>query len=147
MLVHSSFDLLRIVAIYWYKIQSGRVSSVGTVYIIQQIKQYRHVLNTSIFLYMHLHMYQNVYNFSFQNELENSSNVFNSIKFDRKKQSINSSNFNCFHFYTRIYICILHRYWAQLSWQAYNTHTFKVSIFANALLFCMGYCTHSYRCF
>lgn len=96
MLVHSSFDLLRIVAIYWYKIQSGRVSSVGTVYIIQQIKQYRHVLNTCIFLYMHLHIYQNVYIFSFQNELENSSNVFNSIKFDRKKQSINSSKFNCY---------------------------------------------------
>lgn len=96
MLVHSSFDLLRIVAIYWYKIQSGRVSSVGTVYIIQQIKQYRHVLNTCIFLYMHLHMYQNVYNFSFQNEHENSSNVFNSINFDRKKQSINSSKFKCY---------------------------------------------------
>lgn len=118
MLVHSSFDLLRIVAIYWYKIQSGRVSSVGTVYIIQQIKQYRHVLNTCIFLYMHLHMYQNVYNFSFQNELENSSNVFNSIKFDRKKQSINSSKFKC---YSLSYIRT-HRYWTQLSCQAY-THT------------------------
>lgn len=51
---------------------------------------------------MHLHMYQNVYNFSFQNELENSSNVFNSIKFDRKKQSINSSKFKC---YSLSYIC------------------------------------------